>query len=285
MNRHFVFISAAFLAVGCGLVPLRLQDESSLKKEMAYVPPGWFLLGSTGNEGALGVEVGVDELPQQRTYVKGFYIDRYEVTEAQYLTFLNATGSTKVPGYWREAGRPGRYPEGMADYPVSDIDWFDADAYCRWAGKRLPTEIEWEKAARGTDGRIWPWGNRFEAGLANTLETSADWKSPEGQARYEIKGWKSPVGSHREDVSPYGVYDMAGNVREWTASAYAVYRGNTMRAVANGDRFRVIRGGSYLTPRPFTRVASRLAVLPTIGPTPDDGWHSDYTYGFRCAKD
>ncbi|MBI3609362.1 MAG: SUMF1/EgtB/PvdO family nonheme iron enzyme [Nitrospirae bacterium] len=252
---------------------------------MVYVPGGSFLIGSTDRDGKIGFEIGVDELPQQKMYVRSFYIDRYEITEAEYLQFLKATGSKKYPGYWKEAGREDSFPEGYETYPVSDVDWFDAVEYCRWAGKRLPTEAEWEKAARGTDGRLWPWGNRFEPGRANTLETSARWKSPEGQEHYGVKGWKAPVGSHPEDLSPYGVYDMAGNVREWTATVYRSYPGNTARAVSGSGSFKIIRGGSYLTDAAFSRTAARLAVLPTVGPREADGWHSDYTYGFRCAKD
>ena len=252
---------------------------------MVRIPAGEFLMGSTGQEGRVGFEIGVDEIPQRKVYVRSFSMDRYEVTEARYLEFLKATESKKYPGYWKEAGRADYFPIGYENHPVSDIDWLDADSYCRWAGKRLPTETEWEKAARGTDGRLWPWGNRFEHGRANTIEASAAWNAPEGQERYEIKGWKSPVGSHPEDVSPYGVYDMAGNVREWTATAYHSYPGNTARSVKDNGSFKMIRGGSYLTEAAFSRTAARLAVLPSIGPRESDGWHSDYTYGFRCAKD
>ena len=87
------------------------------------------------------------------------------------------------------------------------------------------------------------------------------------------------------DISPYGVYDMAGNVREWTASTYQSYPGNTTRSVKGNGPLKMIRGGSYLTEAAFSRTAARLAVLPSIGPRDSDGWHSDYTYGFRCARD
>lgn len=251
---------------------------------MVYVAPGPFLMGSTEKDGRIGFEIGVDEIPQRKVHVRGFYIDRFEVTEAEYFRFLEATGSKKYPGYWKEAGRADRFPDGFANYPVSDVDWFDADAYCRWAGKRLPTEAEWEKAARGADGRKWPWGNEFEPGRANLRGASEFWKAPAGQEGYGVPGWKAPVGGHPEDISPYGAYDMAGNVREWTASGYQTYPGNSSRTVKDSRMFKMIRGGSYLTEAPFSRAAARLAVLPTIGPSEKDGWHSDYTYGFRCAK-
>lgn len=269
---------------GCVMMSHVAQNPKSATS-MVNIPGGWFPMGSSDRDGKIGFEIGVDELPQQKVYVRSFYMDRYEVTEAQYLEFLMATGSKKYPGYWKEAGQADHFPEGYRNYPVSDIDWFDAVSYCRWAGKRLPTEAEWEKAARGTDGRLWPWGNRFEPGRANTLESSAVWTAPKGQERYNVKGWKAPVGSHPEDVSPYGAYDMAGNVREWTATAYQSYPGNTMRTVQDAGSFKIIRGGSYLTEAAFSRTAARLAVLPTVGPRAADGWHSDYTYGFRCAGD
>ena len=284
INSFNLLLIFLFLS-GCASAPWTAVHNAQPITEMVPVPAGWFLMGSTDRNGRIGFDVGVDELPQQKVYVRAFTIDRYEVTEAQYLRFLEATGSKKYPGYWKEAGRADHFPEGYDDYPVSDVDWFDAVRYCQWVGRRLPTEAEWEQAARGTDGRLWPWGDRFEPGRANTLESSAVWKAPAGQDHYQVPGWKAPVGSHPEDVSPYGVYDMAGNVREWTATAYRSYPGNPLRTVKESGNFKIIRGGSYLTGAAFSRTAARLAVLPTVGPREKDGWHSDYTYGLRCAKD
>ena len=184
---------------------------------------------------------------------------------------------------WKEAGKADQFPEGFERHPVSDVDWFDAMDYCRRVEKRLPTEAEWEKAARGTDGRLWPWGDLFVVGSANTKESSQNLKPPTGQ--HENYGWKSPVGGHPEDVSPYGVFDMAGNVKEWTSSFYKSYPGNAMKPVKEVERFKILRGGSYMTEGVFSRTAVRVAVLPSVGPRESDGWHSDYTYGFRCARD
>jgi formylglycine-generating enzyme required for sulfatase activity len=278
-----VLVLGSFLA-GCVMLS-PVARSSGTATPMVLIPGGMFTMGSSDRDGRIGFEIGVDELPQRQVYVASFHIDRYEATEAQYLEFLEATGSKKFPGYWKEAGRADHYPPGYENDPVSDVDWFDARAYCRWAGKRLPTEAEWEKAARGTDGRLWPWGDRFESGEANTLEASMVWKAPKGQDRYGVQGWKAPVGSHPKDVSPYGVYDMAGNVREWTDTSYASYPGNGIKTVKDSGSFKMIRGGSYLTAASFARTASRLAVLPTVGPRARDGWHSDYTYGVRCAGD
>ncbi len=292
VKANFIFLSTFLtfkLLLGCAFMPLTTHSSllptphSPLPDTMAYIPGGTFLMGSSEQDGKIGFEIGVDELPKHKVRLSGFSIDRYEVTEKEYYDYLLATGKKKYPGYWREAGRPDKYPEGYESYPVSDIDWFDAVAYCRWAGKRLPTETEWEKAARGTDGRLWPWGNEFVAGKSNTEESSRRWNAPRGQKN--SYGWKAPVGVHGEDISPYGVYDMAGNVKEWTASSYKSYRGNKIKPVAKTDRFKILRGGSYLTPAVFSRTAVRVAVAPTIGPRETDGWHSDYTYGFRCAKE
>lgn len=277
-----IVVVQSLLMLGCVSTPLATRYSLLTDDDMAYIPSGWFLMGSSEQDGRIGFEIGVDELPKQKVKLPAFYIDLYEVTEAEYYQFLLATGKRKYPGYWKEAGRADQYPDGYERYPVSDVDWFDAVEYCRWAGKRLPTEAEWEKTARGTDGRLWPWGNMFEVGRANTKETGGGLPAPRGQ---KSDGWKAPIGSHPGDVSPYGVYDMAGNVKEWTASPYRSYPGNTIKPVVDADRFKILRGGSYLTLAAFSRTAVRVAVLPTVGPRETDGWHSDYTYGFRCAKD
>ena len=277
--------AALLLSTGCAATLSSAGRSAADSHDMVYIPGGLFLMGSNWREDGGEFRFGADEFPQRKVRARGFYIDRYEVTEAQYLEFLNATGSKKYPGYWKEAGRADRYPEGFENQPVSDADWFDAEAYCRWAGMRLPTEAEWEKAARGTDGRLWPWGANFAAGKANVLGQSAAWSPPAGQEHYHVKAWKAPVGRHPGDVSPYGVYDMAGNVREWTSSPYRTYPGNPVRKVKESEILKIIRGGSYLTDAESSRTAARLAVLPTVGPRETDGWHSDYTYGFRCARD
>lgn len=145
---------------------------------MVLVPAGEFLFGP--------------ELEKETT--EAFYIDRFPVTNAEYKVFVEEM-DFEHPAHWRR----GTWPEGKADHPVVQITWQSANAYAEWAGKRLPTEIEWEKAARGRDGRLWPWGNAFDPTRCNTGS-----------------GGTTPVGTYspRGD-SPYGCADMAGNVWEW----------------------------------------------------------------------
>ena len=161
---------------------------------MVLVPAGEFLMGNEAEGDA----------PSHRVYLDALYIDRQEVTNARYLKFVEATRHRAPqhvvdPQYDLWVGAA--LTPGVADLPVVNVDWSDADAYCRWAGKRLPTEAEWEKAARGTDGRIFPWGN--ETPSFARLNFSRRW-----QGAHTLQ----PVGNYEAGNSPYGVQDMAGNV-------------------------------------------------------------------------
>ncbi len=233
---------------------------------MVLIPAGNFLMGSKPTDGVVGIVVGIDELPQQKVYLKSFFIDKYEVTNNRYLAYVEATGAYR-PATWKE----GRIPTGQEHYPVVDTDWYDAVAYCTWEGKRLPTEAEWEKAARGTDGRFFPWGNEFDPKKANTLESGL--------------GWARAVGSYPDDASPYGVYDMIGNVAEWVADWYHPYPGSTLTRDAFG-KHPVLRGGSWATSvQPFARVAARLPFEQLPPKERGDHWHTGFDKGFRCARD
>lgn len=228
--------------------------------DMVLIPAGEFLMGSDPADGKIGFEVGVDSIPKHPVKLPAFYIDRFEVTVARYRGFINAT-QHEPPALWNDDTMFG-YPPPQDDHPVVDVNFYDAQAYCQWAGKRLPTEAEWEKAARGTDGRIFPWGNTFEITFATT----------EDRGRY----FTTPVGSTKQNVSPYGVHDMAGNAMEWTASLFEPYPGNP-RQFAVDKRFRILRGGSWGMPaQPFARTAHRHFRLADLA-QPD--------FGFRCAKD
>jgi len=174
---------------------------------MVLIPGGWSIMGSNRWDG--------DEAPEQRVYLKAFFIDRYEVTNGRYRRF--------DPGH--------RFPPGGEDLPVTGVTWDEALAYARWAGKRLPTEEEWEKSARGTDGRTFPWGEEYGATICNV--------------RQSLRASPSPGGGFPKDRSPFGVYDLAGNVAEWTASwyqPYPAYPGRTIKNDDFGETFRVIRG-------------------------------------------
>src|SRR5574341_377459 len=169
---------------------------------MVKIPQGDFVMGSDQVDTAQqGVEFGtskpwfLDEHPQRTVSLPAYEIDVYEVTNGQYRAFVDTTRSTPPPT-WPE----GRFPPEQEPWPVTGVTWFEADRYCRWAGKRLPSEAEWEKAARGTDGREFPWGGTFDEKRGNIGGTGL-----------------TPVGTFPEGRSPYGVYDMAGNVSEWVA--------------------------------------------------------------------
>ncbi len=188
------------------------------------IPAGVFLRGSD--------TAHWDERPARLVTLDAFAIDRFEVTNAQYRRFLLAV-SRQPPPYWQGEN----YPAGQADYPVVGVTWDDASAYCRWVGKRLPTEAEWEKACRGTDGRLYPWGSSWNVGRANldplagftvrqaggqgTIDWEQTWgllrAAPARPGSSELR----PVGSYPAGASPYGVLDMAGNASEWVADWYA----------------------------------------------------------------
>jgi iron(II)-dependent oxidoreductase len=217
-------------------------------------------MGADPSEGRIGFDIGVDSIPRRRVSLRAFYIDRHEVTIGAYRKFVAATRH-ELPALWTDYEMFG-YPAPEDDHPVVDVNWYDATAYCKWSGKRLPTEAEWEKAARGPDGRIWPWGDRFDPGFANT----------ESRGR----SFTTAVGALPKDVSPYGVYDMAGNAMEWTDSLYQTYPGG-MKKVIVDERFRILRGGAWdLLGTPFSRAAHREYRLADLA-QPD--------FGFRCAKD
>jgi formylglycine-generating enzyme required for sulfatase activity len=165
------------------------------------VPAGSFLMGSKGDPLAFG-----NESPQHSVYLDAFWIDQTETTNASYAQCV-AAGVCRPPAQRRSNTRSAYYDDvRFADFPVLYVSWMDAQVYCRWAGKRMPSEAEWEKAARGTDGRAWPWGNTFEAARVNSVEAG-----PGDTVR---------VGSYAAGASIYGVNDMAGNAWEWVTDLY-----------------------------------------------------------------
>ncbi|MCL4862590.1 MAG: formylglycine-generating enzyme family protein, partial [Caldilineaceae bacterium] len=209
--------------------------------EWTPVPAGWFWMGSDPRQDGLARS---NEQPQHRVRLGAYRIGKYPVTNAQYYQFVVATGR-EPPGHW-EAGRP---PDDLLDHPVINVTWHDAVAYCKWLGRqlgrqvRLPSEAEWEKAARGTDGWVYPWGNQPPNDRLCNFNMNV--------------GGTTPVGRYPAGRSPYGCYDMAGNVWEWTSSLWGKdvskpefsypYDPNDGREDmrAGNDVLRVVRGGSW----------------------------------------
>ena len=217
--------------------------------EMALIPAGEFILGSDDKESI--------SYPKQKVNLPAYWIDKYEVTNMEFLDFSLKTGYAGE-GNWRLFFTPAT-PE-KAKLPVVYISWNDAAKYCKSAGKRLPTEEEWEKAARGADGRKYPWGNEWINERANTWEAG----------RSKIL----PIGEY-EDVSVYGVHDMLGNVREWTGSWFVNYPGTLKKDPHSGKQWRVLRGLSYSIKAKLGDLSIRSAYQPD----------ALYDFGFRCAKD
>lgn len=231
-------------------------DEAPIEEVMVEIPPGPFIRGT--NVG------GFDEQPPREIFLDAFQIDRYEVTNYQYGQFVAATGH-------RKAGPPSRYAKNVGkmsgpNQPVVYVSWEDARDYCRWKGRRLPTEAEWEKAMRGPDGRLWPWGNMERPDGANWARVNDG---------HDVT---APVGTFAGDFSPYGVRDGAGNVMEWVEDWYAedYYRQSPDRNPPSPDYgvYRVLRGGSYTSTGGDIRITSRSKMVPDF---------RDETIGFRCA--
>jgi ribose/xylose/arabinose/galactoside ABC-type transport system permease subunit/formylglycine-generating enzyme required for sulfatase activity len=220
---------------------------------MIDIPAGPFTMGN--NAGA------EDEAPAHQADLSAFEIDRFEVTNADFANFVAATD------YQTDAEKEGRSrnwrmaAQGKDNHPVVYVSWNDAVAYCRWLGKRLPTEAEWEKAARGTDERIYPWGNEWDPSKANVKDTG-------------LRG-TAVVGSFGAGVSPYGVEDIAGNVWEWTADWYEAYPGSDYQSPYYGQQFRVLRGGGWFETAEWVRTTARNANTEIAAS--DD-------VGFRCAR-
>jgi len=225
-------------------------SSSTLASEMVLIPAGSFQMGSNDGKN--------DEKPVHTIYVDAFYMDKYEVTNAQYRKFMSATGHRK-PDYWNDS----RF--NKSNQPVVGVTWHDATAYARWAGKRLPTEAEWEKAARGgLEGKKYPWGD--------TIDSS--------RACYDqdyLTGKPVSVGSY--SANGYGLYDMAGNVYEWCADwyvsdYYSFLPSRNTQGPSSGS-YRVLRGGSWFDVTFYLRAASRYNLFPA---------GTIFYDGFRCVS-
>lgn len=227
---------------------------------MVLVLAGEFMMGARQEYGM----ADKDERMIHTVYLDTFYIDQYEITTARYAKFFQET-KRSAPKYWSE-----QVLKQHERKPVVGVDWNEAVAYCSWAGKRLPTEAEWEKAARGTDQRLYPWGN---------AEPSQQWANFDHCCDSTHYGILTEVGSFEEGKSPYGVYDMAGNVWEWVADwsdggSDAKSRERNPTGPSSGEK-RVVRGGSWDSAPAYIRSSYRLRLSPTF--------RLD-NIGFRCAQ-
>ncbi len=230
-------------------------------RDMVYVPAGKFAMGSPA-----------DDLPAARpaheAQTGAYFVDRYEVRNIEYSAFLIADGGAP-PDHWAQTGGSPKADQG--DHPVVNVTFADAERFAKWRGKRLPTEAEWEKAARGTEGRAFPWGDLPVSARPHVL---AGPPPPDPTAVFT-----RAVGASDGDVSPFGAYDMGGNVAEWTASPFVAYPGP--RTPAGGtpafdDKSRVLRGGSWLKDTMHARAARRQGLPPA---------QKARDLGFRCVKD
>ncbi len=263
-----VFAVAAIAIAGGYWAARTLDAPSASDRDMILIPAGDFLMGSDrvdtegrGSEFGFAKPLYLDEHPQQSIMLPDYRIDRYEVTQAAYAVFVRKTGAV-APEAWNNDVPPA----GTEQRPVTGVDWFQAQRYCEWHGKRLPTEAEWEKAARGTDRREFPWGNEYDGQKANTGDAS--------------RGGLVDVGSFPDGRSPYGVEDMAGNAWEWTSDWYLPHPGSTYDSDRFGRTFKVLKGGSWggvghYAVSEFYRSAFRF-------PQPPVARYRDF--GFRCAQ-
>ena len=279
-NILFILLILSLLVFAChdpidsslvGTLPIQTITTSKDNAVMVYVPAGEFLMGTSDADIEHYKEIFPlrdiarfdNERPQRTVFVDTFYIDKFEVTNQQYKQFLSETGY--VPKHYLD-----RPPYNIPDFPAVVLKWEDAVAYTVWAGKRLPTEAEWEKAARGADGRIWPWGDEWDA-------TKLSGNDGTGQK----DGYKetAPVGQFPQGASPYGAHDMAGNLWEWVSDWYDpnYYRTTPPNINPKGPETgdgHVLKGGGWAENLDFTRCANRLGGNP-----------GSLLRGFRCVID
>jgi formylglycine-generating enzyme required for sulfatase activity len=259
--KYVGILAMLIMLAGC-------KPPSKPSSAMVHVPAGEFTMGSDKlDKDAQALQYGfrkalyANEHPSHKVTLAAFHIDKTEVTNTEYLEFVKTTRH-KAPIDWEG----GKYLERTGDHPVVNVSWRDADVYCKWRGKRLPTEAEWEKAARGTDARTFPWGSEFDIKLVNTLG--------------EYDG-TTPVGKFPEGSSPYGALDMSGNVMEWTSDWYEQYPDNEFDDKDYGEKFKVVRGGGWGGVGHYA--------LQIFVSTPYRNMFEPVEYfddlGFRCAKD
>ncbi len=299
LRHHAAVMTAYFLPLCVLFIAISFHPSyvsSEIPKDMALVPTGEFLMGSPDDGRSFD-----DERPQRRIFMSAFLIDRHEVTNARYAQFVAATGHhtpSHTSPHFTLWVHNAPFP-GSEQHPVVNVSWHDAVAYCRWDGKRLPTEAEWEKAARGTDGRRYPWGGDWDVLKANSAsywagrtiefkdgeEWTTFWVHGDGARISRERGLNGevltlPVGTFPEGASPYGLFDMTGNASEWVQDWYEPYSYLNAPlsdpAGPDGQLLKVVRGGSWLKPARNIRASDRDYAFPADRAS---------GIGFRCAKD
>jgi len=256
------------------LVTNQSSNAAKPQDNMILIPAGNFLMGSTEDQALAGFQMCqeqnqctkedyLSEYPQQTISLPNFYMDKQEVSNANYKLFM-LVSHHQQPQYFNNSNL------NQDNQPVVGVNWNDAQTYCQWLGKRLPTEAEMEKAARGTDGRIYPWGNAWDGSKVNHGQGGEP-----GLDNTDGYNYTAPVGVAL-GVSPYGVLDIAGNVWEWTQDNFAPYQGNDKYSHSRyGQGLKVVKGGAYDTDPSTQRTASRYYYNPT---------DVDLDLGFRCVK-
>jgi len=251
------------IAAGAGVIAMfafrnwfsGAQTEDTVPTGMVHVPGGRFLMGRSVAAGAVAGKIWSEASPAHDVTVNAFLLDQSPVTNARFREFLRSSNrpvSSQWPG--------GDLPAGQDNWPVTGITWDEAYAYCLAQGRRLPSEAEWEFAARGTDGRLYPWGDAFDPAAANSRESGP--------------GHPEPVGTRAQNRSPYKIVDMSGNIWQWCADYYGPYPGGTAGfAIPPGAK--VIRGGSFQSDRLHVAAVTRNLELPST---------RSPAIGFRCAK-
>lgn len=251
--------------------------NNPLEADMVWIPPGLFLFGTDKqDEAGEALSIGLpkpwyaDETPRQKIFLKGFYIDRHETTHRRYKIYVDDLGAMP-PSYWENDN----FPEGQEDLPVTWATWFDAANFCQWAGKHLPSEKEWERAARGNDGNLYPWGNKFNIEYANLAGKAGG------------KNALVPVGSYPQGASPEGALDLVGNAWEWTANDYGPYKGSRYQSPYYEESYKTLRGASasyfgHFPGASYTEALKKFARGGYRQPAPPEEGARDV--GFRCVS-
>lgn len=231
-----------------------MKGENAGKSAMVLVPAGEFIMGSN--------DWWPKSQPEHKVKLDAFYIDKFEVTNRRYKAFVDAA-KKPAPSHWVN----GQIPQGKENHPVVFVSWYDAEEFCRWdGGKRLPTENEWVKAARGTDKRTFPWGEKFDKNKGNTPQYGHD--------------DTMDVGSFENGKSPFGVYDLAGNAFEWVDDWFKPYPGNTHPDENYGEKYKVLKGGSWYDCT-YYKCGISAPIYNRIFFHPHT---KNNNFGFRCAK-